>query len=85
VIEHYARRPQLQERLGAQVADHLERVLAPRGLAVILEARHLCMEMRGIRKTGWVETRVLRGALADPAWSGALPAPRGQGLDLHRD
>jgi GTP cyclohydrolase I len=85
VIERYARRPQLQERLGAQVADHLERVLAPRGLAVILEARHLCMEMRGIRTTGWVETRTLRGALADPAWAGALPAPRGPGLDPHRD
>jgi GTP cyclohydrolase I len=85
VIEHYARRPQLQERLGAQVADHLEKVLAPRGLAVILEARHLCMEMRGIRKSGWVETRVLRGALADPTWAGSLPASRGDRGDPHRD
>jgi len=85
VIEHYARRPQLQERLGAQVADHLEKVLEPRGLAVILEARHLCMEMRGIRKSGWVHTRVLRGALADPAWAGSLPAPLGDRGDPHRD
>jgi GTP cyclohydrolase I len=74
VLEHYARRPQLQERIGAQVADHLERVLAPRGVAVVLEARHLCMEMRGIRKPGRVVTRTLRGALADPAWAAVLAA-----------
>jgi GTP cyclohydrolase I len=84
VLEHYARRPQLQERLGAQLADHLERVLQPRGIAVILEARHLCMEMRGIRTTGSVETRIVRGALADSAWAGALPASQGQGVDPHR-
>jgi GTP cyclohydrolase I len=83
VIEHYARRPQLQERIGKQVADHLERVLAPRGLAVILVARHLCMEMRGIRKPGWVETRTLRGALADPRWAASLPAARGESVDPH--
>ena len=77
LLERYARRPQLQERLGAQIADHLVRLLAPRGVAVILEARHLCMEMRGIRKTGTVETRALRGVLAEPAWCARLPAPRG--------
>src|SRR5262245_20591968 len=83
VLEHYARRPQLQERIGAQVAEHLERVLARRGVAVILEARHLCMEMRGIRKPGWVETRTLRGALADPAWVATLPTGRGESGDPH--
>lgn len=72
LLEHYARRPQLQERIGQQVADHLERLLAPRGVAVLIEARHLCMEMRGIRKTAWVETRATRGMLADPAWNEAL-------------
>ena len=77
LLDHHARRPQLQERLGAQLADDLERRLAPRGVAVILEARHLCMEMRGVRKTGLIETRALRGVLADPAWAGRLPAPRG--------
>jgi len=72
VLQFYARRPQLQERLGAQVADHLERALAPRGVAVVLEARHLCMEMRGVRSPGLVETRTLRGELADARWAGAL-------------
>ena len=64
LVDHYARRPQLQERLTAQVADHLERLVTPRGVEVVLEARHLCMEMRGIRKPGRVETRSARGALA---------------------
>jgi GTP cyclohydrolase I len=77
LLERYARRPQLQERLGTQIADHLERLLAPRGVAVLLAARHLCMEMRGIRKPGVMETRVVRGALADPRWSAALTPPRG--------
>ncbi|HYM79915.1 MAG TPA: GTP cyclohydrolase I [Candidatus Limnocylindria bacterium] len=77
LLERYARRPQLQERLTAEIADHLERVLAPRGVAVVLEARHLCMEMRGIRKRGRVETRLVRGALADPQWASVL-AGRGR-------
>jgi GTP cyclohydrolase I len=72
LLHHYARRPQLQERLAAQVADHLERIVAPLGVAVLIEARHLCMEMRGIRTPGLVETRVVRGALTDPRWSEAL-------------
>ena len=72
LLEHYSRRPQLQERLGQQIADHLERIIRPRGVAVVLEARHLCMEMRGIRKRGLVETRAVRGELADPRWAEAL-------------
>ena len=72
LLEHYARRPQLQERIGQQVADHLERLVKPRGVAVLIEARHLCMEMRGIRKVSWVETRAVRGVLADPRWNEAL-------------
>jgi len=78
LLEHYARRPQLQERIGQQVAEHMERLLAPRGVAVLLEARHLCMEMRGVRKTAWVETRAARGTRADPRWNEALAfGPRG--------
>ncbi len=72
LLEFYARRPQLQERITAQLADHLERLLEPRGVAVVLEGRHLCMEMRGVRKTGVFETLALRGELADPAWAAAL-------------
>jgi GTP cyclohydrolase I len=72
VLEFYARRPQLQERLGQQMADHLERLLEPRGVAVVLEARHLCMEMRGIRRYGLVETRTVRGELSEPRWADAL-------------
>ena len=77
LLDHYARRVQLQERITTQIADHLERLVAPRGVAVMLEARHLCMEMRGIRKPGRVETRVVRGALAEPRWANVFPAPRG--------
>jgi GTP cyclohydrolase I len=77
LLDHYARRPQLQERITSQIADHLGRLLAPRGVAVVLEARHLCMEMRGIRKQGLVETRVVRGELADLRWAAVLPTGRG--------
>jgi GTP cyclohydrolase I len=70
LVDYYARRPQVQERMTAQIADHLERLVLPRGLVVVLEARHLCMEMRGIRRRGRVETRVTRGALAEPRWAG---------------
>lgn len=79
ILEFYARRPQLQERLTGQVADHIVRLLAPRGVVVVIEARHLCMEMRGVRKTGCFETRAMRGALAKPAWAGVLDAGRAQG------
>ncbi len=72
LLEHYSHRPQLQERLGQQVADHLEKLIKPRGVAVILEARHLCMEMRGVRKRGLVETCAVRGELADPRWAASL-------------
>jgi GTP cyclohydrolase I len=76
LVDLYARRPQLQERMGNQIADHLERLVKPRGVAVVLEARHLCMEMRGIRKRGNVETRTVRGELAGPRWADALRSSR---------
>jgi len=72
LVDYYARRPQLQERMTEQVAAHLGSLVAPRGVAVMLEARHLCMEMRGIRRRGLVKTRVARGALAESSWSAAL-------------
>ena len=51
-VDVYARRPQIQERLTVQIADALERVLAPKGIMVMLEAEHTCMTMRGIKKPG---------------------------------
>ncbi len=72
LLDHYARRPQLQERIGQQIADHIERLARPRGVAVVLEGRHLCMEMRGIRRYGLVETRTVRGELADARWAPSL-------------
>lgn len=52
VIDVVAKRPSVQERVTTQIADALEKALTPRGILVVLEARHLCMEMRGIRKPG---------------------------------
>jgi GTP cyclohydrolase IA len=52
LVEVYARRPQVQERMTSQIADALDDVLEPRGVLVIIEAEHLCMAMRGIRKPG---------------------------------
>ena len=52
VVDLYARRPQVQERLTAQVADAVMRRLEPRGVIVVIEAEHLCMAMRGVRKPG---------------------------------
>ena len=52
LVDAYAKRPQVQERLTTQVADEIERVLEPRGVLVVIEAEHLCMAMRGVRKPG---------------------------------
>ncbi len=66
VVEMFARRLQVQERMTRQVAEALDEVLAPRGVAVVIEARHLCMVMRGVEKTGSTAmTRVALGAFAD--------------------
>ena len=64
VIEVLARRPQLQERLTAQIADVLMKVLSPKGVLVILEAEQMCLTMRGLRKPGSVTiTTAVRGDL----------------------
>ena len=52
LVDGYAKRPQVQERLPRQVADALEEHLQPRGVLVVMEAEHLCMSMRGVRKAG---------------------------------
>ena len=52
LVDLYARRPQVQERMTSQIADALMETLDPRGVVVIIEAEHLCMSMRGVRKPG---------------------------------
>mgnify|MGYP001823053857 FL=1 len=52
LVETYARRPQMQERLTTQVADTLMEVLEPEGVMVVVTAEHLCMSMRGVKKPG---------------------------------
>jgi GTP cyclohydrolase I len=52
VVDLLSKRPQVQERLTTQIADAIEKALAPRGVLVVLEAEHLCMTMRGVRKPG---------------------------------
>jgi GTP cyclohydrolase I len=62
ILEFYAKRPQLQERLTEQVVTYLEEKLHPLGAMVVIEARHLCVEMRGVKKPGVVTvTSALRG------------------------
>ena len=66
VVELYARRPQVQERLTSQVADAVMRRLEPQGVIVVVEAEHLCMAMRGVRKPGSrTMTSAVRGIFKD--------------------
>jgi GTP cyclohydrolase I len=68
LVDGVARRPQVQERLTAEVADRLESALGPRGVIVVMEAEHLCMSMRGVRKPGAVTvTSAVRGLLRHDA------------------
>jgi GTP cyclohydrolase I len=66
LVESYARRLQVQERMTTQIADTMERVLAPRGVLVVVEAEHLCMSMRGVKKPGTQTiTSAVRGLFRD--------------------
>ena len=66
LVEGYARRPQVQERLTAQIADALNEVLRPQGVIVVIEAEHMCMSMRGVCKPGSsTVTSALRGIMND--------------------
>jgi len=68
IVDNFARRPQLQERLTAQIADFLSENLNAKGVAVIVEAEHLCMTMRGARAAGAVtRTSALRGIIRSDA------------------
>ena len=77
VVDLYAKRPQVQERLTSQIADAMMRKLDPRGAIVVIEAEHLCMAMRGIRKPGAsTTTSAVRGLFQSSAVS------RAEALDL---
>jgi GTP cyclohydrolase IA len=66
VVDVFARRMQVQERMTTQIADALERVLRPKGVAVVTEASHLCMMMRGVEKQGsTTRTSAMRGIFRD--------------------
>lgn len=68
LVDVYARRPQVQERLASQVADALVTHLRPQGAIVVVDCEHLCMSMRGVHKPGArTITSAVRGALRDPA------------------
>ncbi|ASR56325.1 GTP cyclohydrolase I FolE [Cellulomonas sp. PSBB021] len=68
LIDVFARRPQVQERLTSQVADALVEQLKPRGVIVVVECEHLCMSMRGVRKPGSrTVTSAVRGQMRDAA------------------
>lgn len=68
LVDVFARRPQVQERLTTQIADSLMRILEPRGAIVVIEAEHMCMAVRGVRKPGAkTVTSAVRGSLLHPA------------------
>ena len=66
ICDMYGRRLQGQENLTAQIADAIQRLLNPKGVAVVVEASHMCMVMRGVQKTGsWTVTSAVRGEFSD--------------------
>jgi len=77
LVDAYARRLQVQERMTTQIADTLEAVLEPRGVLVVVEAEHLCMSMRGVRKPGTLTvTSAVRGLFRDD------PRTRAEGMQF---
>jgi GTP cyclohydrolase I len=81
LVDLYAKRPQVQERLTTQVADALVDVLAPRGVIVVVEAEHLCMSMRGVRKPG---ARTLTSAVRGSLQSSSATRAEAMGLIFGR-
>jgi GTP cyclohydrolase I len=79
VVDLYSKRPQVQERLTGQVADAIARKLDPRGVIVVIDAEHLCMAMRGVRKPGArTTTSAVRGMFK------TSPTSRAEALSLIR-
>jgi GTP cyclohydrolase I len=79
LVEFYAHRPQTQERLTQQIAEHLDRHLTPRGVGVVIEAEHTCMSLRGVRAAG---TRTVTSALLGTLRTD--PSSRAEFLSLTR-
>jgi GTP cyclohydrolase I len=80
LVDLLAKRPQVQERLTTQIADVLERTLKPRGVFVVIEAEHLCMSMRGVKKPGSITvTSAVHGVFRSD------PRTRAEALGLIRD
>ena len=68
IVDSFSKKPQLQERLTSQIADFLDKELSPQGVAVVIEAEHLCMTMRGARAAGAkTQTSALRGSMRKDA------------------
>ena len=80
LVDGFSRRPQVQERLTTQIADAIETSLDPRGVLVVIEAEHMCMAMRGIRKTG-----ALDGHLGGPRRVPHRSRRARRGDAVHRD
>ena len=68
IVDSFSKKPQLQERLTSQIADFIDKELSPQGVAVVIEAEHLCMTMRGARAAGAkTQTSALRGSMRKDA------------------
>jgi GTP cyclohydrolase I len=77
LVDGFAKRPQVQERLTSQVADAMMHALEPRGVLVVIEAEHLCMSMRGVRKPGSITvTSAVRGSFKEN------PATRAEAMSM---
>jgi GTP cyclohydrolase I len=77
LVDGFARRPQVQERLTTQIAEAIDAVLNPRGVLVVIEAEHLCMSMRGVRKPGSITvTSAVRGLFKEN------PATRAEAMSM---
>jgi len=78
VVDYFARRPQTQEYMTAQIADHLVETLQPKGLIVMVEGRHLCMAMRGVKKPNHnTVTSAVRGEIPKDEFMDILKGRRG--------